>query len=1102
MGVNQVVAAMGVLGNNCRQMTRQIPVVFFCLVASAFSANGQVARRAQSFGGYNGIFLANGLGLKKTLPSSASITTGAAFSMYCWVRADEIPEGNSLIAGLGEPTGQGTGTLYFALLDGHFGLWAGSAGSSFGTSTLDPGKWHFLAASYDGSSAKLYVNQQPAGERQLSLLAIAPLMQMAPEKLPWPDGRHFAGKIAHFTLVRGAIATDRIANIYNEETPIFSLLEFEAGSKSWPVQTRQQAGYRAPQDPDTLPKSSVPPSKPVSRPLAFSGSALSSSSTNEWTIASGWRLAAAPGVPADGTEISQPGFQGNGWLDATVPGTVLTTPIDRGVYPDPYYGLNNLAIPETLNKQDYWYRVEFTPPATLAGRRLTLTFQGINYAARIWLNGQPIGSVKGAVVRGTFDVTGLLAAGKTNALAVRISPPPHAGIPQEQSVKGGPGENGGILCLDGPTFIDTEGWDWIPGIRDRNTGIWQPVTLKATGDVKIGDLQVVTTLPLPATNRAQVTIAVPLHNESNAPERGILRASFEGVNIVKNVTLSPGDTLVPLTPSEFPQLQLPNPRLWWPNGYGNPELYHLKATFSDSSGESDTHIARFGIREITYELSLIDPAGHLRRVEYSPAESRGEEVLDVRHEAILSTPDGWVYSLRPTAMNSPAIRNDTDERAAPYLVVKVNGVRIACKGGNWGMDDALKRVSRAHLEPYFRLHRDANLNIIRNWTGQSTEEVFYDLADEYGLLVWNDFWESTQNYNVEPTDTALFLNNARDTILRFRNHPSILVWCGRNEGVPAPAINEGLDKLVRTLDGTRLYAPSSNVVNLQNSGPYKFQDPADYFTRFARGFAVELGVPSMPTLDAFRSFVPQADQWPPNDTWAYHDWHQSGNGAVAPFMAAMEREFGAATDLEDFERKAQMLDYVEHRAIFEGFNAHLWNPNSGRLLWMTQPAWPSTMWQILSWDYDTQASFYGVKKACERVHVQMNLPDLTTAVVNNTAEALQNLTLRARTFSAAGKLLATREERLNAPVNATTESFPIAPSAASPGVVLIKLELLNREGVLLSDNLYWYAQDDSVYRELNTLPKAAVAASLHQSRSGDMVRAAVELQNAAPHSPS
>ena len=112
------------------------------------------------------------------------------------------------------------------------------------------------------------------------------------------------------------------------------------------------------------------------------------------------------------------------------------------------------------------------------------------------------------------------------------------------------------------------------------------------------------------------------------------------------------------------------------------------------------------------------------------------------------------------------------------------------------MDDLQKRVSRERLEPYFRLEREAHLNIIRNWLGQDTEDVFYDLADENGLLVLNDFWVSTQNFQLEPQDPALFLANAADVIARYRNHPSIAVWFGRNEGVPQPILNEGLADLV------------------------------------------------------------------------------------------------------------------------------------------------------------------------------------------------------------------------------------------------------------------------------------------------------------------
>jgi hypothetical protein len=786
------------------------------------------------------------------------------------------------------------------------------------------------------------------------------------------------------------------------------------------------------------------------------------------------------------------------------------------VYPDPDYGLNNLAIPESLNKQDYWYRVEFRAPKSAAGRRLTLTFEGINYEARVWLNGQSLGSIKGAFIRGVFDVTDVVKNDQLNVLAVRVSPPPHPGIPQEQSVKGGPGENGGIMCLDGPTFVATEGWDWIPAVRDRNTGIWQPVTLTATGAVKIGDAQVVTSLPLPDTSRANVEITVPLENVSNAPVGGTLKASFGETTVTKQVTVAPGKSSLTLAPAEFSELTVQHPRLWWPNGYGKPELYTLQLSFMEGDSESDRKQLRFGIREITYELSLLDSAGHLRRLEYSPTVARvkGDQVVDVRHEGMREIPaaepfpanfppewkpgwKSWVSSLVPGGESSPSMRMVDNPAAAHYLILKVNGVRIACRGGNWGMDDSRKRVSRERLEPYFRLHRDAHLNMIRNWVGQNTEAVFYDLADEYGLLIWNDFWESTQNYNVEAQDPDLFLKNARDTILRFRNHPSIAMWCGRNEGVPQPIINEGLDELVRSLDGTRYYSPSSNRVNLQDSGPYKYTDPVLYYTALNRGFSVETGTPSFSTLESFRAWIPKEDHWPIGDDWAYHDWHQSGNGDMAPFMAQMQAEFGAPTNLEDFERKAQMLNYVDHRAIFEGMNAHLWTPNSGRLLWMTQPAWPSNTWQVLSSDYDTQASFYGVKKACEPLHVQLDLSNYNVAVVNTTNDPQMGLVVSASVFSLDNKPLLHHEERKDAGANAVTDGFKLdlAPLMLPDGIVFVKLELRTAAGAGVSDNFYWLGTESASYRRMNRMAASSLSATANSSRSGDEIHVRVALRN-------
>ena len=811
-------------------------------------------------------------------------------------------------------------------------------------------------------------------------------------------------------------------------------------------------------------------------------------------------LAEAPKVAEAGSAIAQPGFRPDKptWMAATVPGTVLTTMIDRGIYPDPYYGLNNLAIPESLNRQDYWYRSEFTGPKLSSNQKLTLVFEGINYKAEVWLNGRELGVVKGAFIRGIFDVTAILKPGAANALAVRISPPPHPGIPQEQSIKGGPGENGGAMVIDGPTFVATEGWDWIPAIRDRNSGLWQPVRLIATGAIKIGDPLIVTTLPLPDTSSAKVNITVPLHNLSATLAAGTLTASFEGgVSITENVKLEPGENTIELTPEEFAALNVQHPRLWWPNGYGKPELYHLKLAFKTDSAVSDTKTIQFGMREVTYELSLIDNAGHLRRVEYSPTIARNtkDSVVDVSHEGMREVPGGNVASTAAGADSSPAFTNDPDLGASPYLILKVNGVRIAARGGNWGMDDARKRVSVQHLEPYFRLHRDANVNIIRNWVGQSTESSFFDLADKYGLMVWNDFWESTQDYNAEAEDPALFLANARDTILRFRNHPSIVLWCGRNEGVPQPIITNGLDQLTHALDGTRYYSPSSNRVNLQNSGPYKYQAPADYYTELNHGFSVETGTPSFSTLESFQRWTPKADQWPISDTWAYHDWHHSGNGASAPFMSQIEKAFGAPTGLEDFERKAQMLDYVDHRAIFEGMNAHLWAPDTGRMLWMTQPAWPSNMWQILNADYDTQSSFYATMKACEPLHVQLDLSNYQVDVINTTPNTSAGLTVSAKVYSLANKELFGKDVPLDANADARTPAFRLDLLPYLSHVVLVDLQLKDSAGKLVSDNLYWLAAETSTYRELSRMPPSTLTATATATRADGETTIHVQLHN-------
>jgi Exo-beta-D-glucosaminidase Ig-fold domain/Concanavalin A-like lectin/glucanases superfamily/Glycosyl hydrolases family 2/Glycosyl hydrolases family 2, sugar binding domain/Glycosyl hydrolases family 2, TIM barrel domain len=1035
------------------------------LSAGALLASPLRAEVADNAGPWNVRVLEGGIGAERALPeTSPLLKAGARFTISAWVHPDRIQPGEAALIVQGEA--DCTPCRALVLLDGRPALRLSQALLA-APQALAAGRWSHLAATFDGTTARLFIDGKPAAQQAMAAPATPPRLLIAP---PLSGRPHFAGALAAAQIDD----TARDPATLSAARPDFAVVQFRSLGVGWPFQRKANIGLTEQQDPWLLPRSNTPPSLPRAVP-GPQQPALIPTAPGRWQV-NGWKLTPAPDLPwADGAALSRPGVDTAKWLAARVPGTVLATMVDRGLYPDPYYGLNNLAIPESLARQDYWYRTVFSVPAESAGKALALCFDGINYAAEVWINGMAAGTMKGAFTRGRFTFTPL--AGE-NVVAVRVSPPPHPGIPHEQSVKGGVGENGGQLAIDGPTFVATEGWDWIPGIRDRNTGLWQGVTLEATGPVRLGDPHVVTDLPLPRTDSADVTITVPVINPGTTPIPLTVTAKVGEITLTRTVTATPGETSVIFSPQTDPALDIANPRLWWPNGYGDPALYTLTISAETAGQPSDTRTLRFGIREVRYELSLFDSAGRLNRVEVDPTDAKPGELplIDVRHQAIKQTPLGWAQSLTPAGETSPAVRPVPPSIALPHLTLRVNGVRIATRGGSWGMDDAMKRFGRAELEPYFRLEREAHMNVIRNWMGTNTEPAFYDLADENGMMVLNDFWQSTQDFQIEPEDPQLFLANAADTIARYRNHPSIVVWFGRNEGVPYPTLNEGLDALVQKLDGTRWYTGSSNVVNLQGSGPYNYRPPEGYFTDLASGFSVETGTPSFATREAIEASVPAADRWPLGDTMAYHDWHFSGNGDTHSFMDTLATMFGPATSLADFERKAQMMNLETHKAMMEGFVGHLWTKNSGRLFWMTHPSWPSNAWQLYSSDMDTHAAYYGARAGAEPVHVQLNLPDNALMVINTTRSDLAGLTAKVRVTDLAGRTLLQRENPLTAPANTATPLPPVdlAPLLADGGMVLVALELTDGKGAVLSRNFYWRGRDPSAYRRLNAMPAATI----------------------------
>lgn len=304
-----------------------------------------------------------------------------------------------------------------------------------------------------------------------------------------------------------------------------------------------------------------------------------------------WMLQRASEVTASGETIASADYDCQSWVPATVPGTVLASYLNIGAVPNPNYADDVDQISESFFRSNFWYRDEFEWDGLLKGEQQWLNFDGINWKANVFLNGQRLGRIEGAFMRGRFNVTGLLRKGK-NYLAVEIVCNEHFAAIKEKD-KNTTQFNGGILGADNPTFHATVGWDWITTVRGREAGIWNEVYLTATAMVTLSDPYVKTEIG----HTINVTPSVFVRNNDSRPVTGTLSGHIGDVRFEKTITL-PANTEqeISFQPSEFPQLSDPDFRLWWPNGYGESFLYDAGFSFQ----ESTLHY-RAGLRQMTYE---------------------------------------------------------------------------------------------------------------------------------------------------------------------------------------------------------------------------------------------------------------------------------------------------------------------------------------------------------------------------------------------------------------------------------------------------------------------------------------------------------------------
>src|SRR3954465_12347489 len=758
-----------------------------------------------------------------------------------------------------------------------------------------------------------------------------------------------------------------------------------------------------------------------------------------------WQMQDASKVSADGSVVSTTRFEPNSWFRATVPGTVLTTLVNNGVYPEPLYGENMRSIPETLNRTTYWYRTVVRVPATSKRRHTWLHFQGINYSAKIWVNGHEVGSTRGAFIRGDFDVSAFVKAGSQAVVAVLVSPQPHPGIPHEHTLALGVGSNGGESAIDGPTFLSTIGWDWLPAVRDRDTGIFLPVTMDSTGPVIVKDPFVTADLSS-AYGSADLRVSAALENKSEKPVSGLVIGRIQLVNAAdaaitfqRPLTIAGGGTeMLALDSKSVPELHLLAPKLWWPNGYGPQNLYTLTLVFGVGKDASSSETRQFGIRKIEYQV--------------------------------------------PDSEN---------------LTLSVNGVRIMARGGNWGLDEALKRVPRERIDAQFRMHPLANLNIVRNWVGQSTSPDFYDMADKYGMLIRDEFFQPNPFAGPDPSAIPTHIAHVTDKVVRYRNHPSIAVWCARNEGYPPKDLDDTLKALMTKLDTSRLYqSNSADGRGVSSGGPYYWRSPR-FFYPVTESFKTETGSVSVPTIESIQGMMPEKDWETINDDWAQHDMAagaQRGN----EFPQSIAERYGHIRNLADFVRKGQMATYEAFRAMYEGRNAKMFKETTGVLTWMSHPAQPSFVWQLYHYDLAPNAALFAAKKAAEQVHVQFNEETRAIEVVNNRPEPLNDVRVKLTIYRFNGTVDGRHTFRIaQVPASSAIKVAQLDVNARITPLYFIKLVLADATDEPLSTNFYWQHVAQDQFDGLENLPKVTLDAKASVRVDGDKTSVGVTLLNSS-----
>jgi beta-mannosidase len=753
--------------------------------------------------------------------------------------------------------------------------------------------------------------------------------------------------------------------------------------------------------------------------------------------------AAQPSVLLDGSwMMAEQGSEGSRiadtvWADAipvTVPGSVHNALFMAGKIPDPMVGLND-AQARVKSLEKWWFKRHFARPAGTGHR---LEFEGVGPLCSVWLNGIQLGSHNGMFGGPSYDISSVLQ--DNNLLIVKVDAIP-------------PGIPGGMM--DGFTQYSNNGWlntvtfncvyGWHYAALPAQ-GIWRSVKIAPTNPVELKK-------PFIATKSAAsgtMDLFIPLRSAAQNGGSGEIRFTIEPDNFVGSafhysarVSFS-GDS----TNLRY-QFSIPSPRLWWPAGFGEQNLYRLKASFIPDAGQSDSALSIFGIRTVT-------------------------------------TPTFWGFV--------------------------VNDRPIFIKGANWCTLDALMRFDRDRYDRFLELAKRQHTFFLRAWGGGLVEtDDFYDLCDRKGIMVMQEWPTAWMSAAAQPKD--VLEETVRLNMPRLRNHPSLVLWTGGNEGQTGGSTpnDQMMARYATQFDGTRPYhwtEPAGGSVH--DYGPWWGGASVEDYLRLTADFIGEFGQPSYPNLESTLRFMMPGEQdgWPTHRQSLEHHTPTFNNFGGFQRLAGDFTEMSTAT-LDRFIMGTQLSQVVGLRHTLERART-LWPSSKGTCYYKLTDVYPGAAWSTIDWYGVPKIPYYFVQDAYAPVHACMVFDHLQFSgeSISLPVFALDDIgyltgawTITVRAFNESLKLIKKTDFSGSGPVDcvASPGSFSLSSTEtqSTPLFLVVDLKIAGK----IVDRSFYFANYAASKDCLFNLPSTRVTAisvgsdSIRVANTGGLPAVAVNLQS-------